>query len=128
MSLQEFNYEEIKKVFDLFVNVVPKVVKTIKTAVNTFKRLISTFKNVDFNTIINGLIDSVKQMVHKVTDLRRIGSRIYKAVGKFDELPPVMMKVKNLVTRVTTLFKDIKNDVMGLYNVSYYYIQVARLA
>ena len=75
----------------------------------------------DFDSIIKGSIDSVKQMVRKVTDLRRIGSRVYKAVGKFDELPPVIMKVKNLVTRVTTLFKDIKNDVMGLYNVSYYY-------
>ncbi|KAI0234744.1 hypothetical protein LSAT2_014923 [Lamellibrachia satsuma] len=115
-TLKEFSYGGIKEDFDLFAKVLPKLVKTITTAVKSFKRLISTFNNVDFDSIIKGSIDSVKQMVRKVTDLRRIGSRVYKAVGKFDELPPVIMKVKNLVTRVTTLFKDIKNDVMGLYN------------
>ena len=118
MSLQEYSYDAITEVFDLFKTVFPKIIKTITTAVNTFKELISTVQNRDFNSIISGLVDAAKQMVHKVTNLRQIGMRIYKAVGKFVELPPVITRVKKIVAKVTTLFNDIKNAVMKLYNVS----------
>ena len=94
------------------------VIKTIKDAVKSFKSLVSTFKNTDFSDIIKHLIESVKQLPRNVLNLRRIGKRIYKAIGKFVELPPVVTQVKNLVTKVTTLFNDIKTDVMTLYNVS----------
>ena len=121
MSLQEYSYDAIKEVFDLFKTVLPKVIDNITTAVNTFKQLISTVQNRDFNSIISGLVDAAKEMVNKVTNLRQIGMRIYKAVGKTVELPPVITRVKTMVTKVTSLFNDIKNDVMKLYNVSVVY-------
>ena len=121
MSLQEYSYDAITEVFDLFKTVLPKVIKTITTAVITFKELISTVQNRDFNSIISGLVHAAKQMVHKVTNLRQIGMRIYKAVGKFVELPPVITRVTNMVAKVTSIFRDINNDVMKLYKVSVVY-------
>ena len=118
LSLQEYNYEAIQKFADLYNKVVKNVIGTIKTSVETFKSLVTSFKNTNFDDIINNLIESVKQLPSKVFNLRRIGKRIYKAIGAFVDLPPVVATVKNLVTKVTTLFKDIKTDTMKLYSVS----------
>ena len=118
LSLQEYNYETIQKFADLYNKVVNNVTTTIKTSVETFKSLVTSFKNTNFNDIIKNLIESVKQMPRKVLNLRRIGKRIFKAIGSFAELPPVVKTVKDLVTKVTTLFKDIKTDIMNLYSVS----------
>ena len=115
---QEYNYEAIQKFADLYDNVVKKVVNIITESVNSFKKLIETFRNTKFSDILRNLIESVKQLPAKVFNLRRIGKRLYKAIGKFVELPPVVTQVKGLVTKVTTLFNDIKTDVMKLYNVS----------
>ena len=115
---QEYNYEAIQKFADLYDKVVKKVVNIITEAVNKFKELVGTFKNTKFSDILHNLIESVKQLPGKVFNLRRIGKRLYKAIGKFVELPPVVTQVKGLVTKVTTLFNDIKTDVMKLYNVS----------
>ena len=90
----------------------------LKEGVKSFKNLVSNFKNTDFKDIIKNLIESVKQFPRKVLNLRRIGKLIYKAIGKFVELPPVVTQVKGLVNKVSTLFNDIKTDVMNLYNVS----------
>ena len=116
--MQEYNYETIQKFADLYNKVFKKVFGTIKTSVKMFKSLVTGFKKTKFDDIIKNLIESVKQLPSKVLNLRRIGKRIYKAIGKFVELPPVVKTVKDLVTKVTTLFKDIKTSVMNLYTVS----------
>ena len=94
--------------------------KRLKGSAKSFKSLVSTFKNTDFGDIIKKLIAAVKQLPRTVLNLRRVGQRLYKAVGKFGELPPVVKQVKDLITKVKTLFKDIKTDVMEFYNVSEY--------
>ncbi|KAK2165104.1 hypothetical protein NP493_1383g00012 [Ridgeia piscesae] len=114
--LKEYDYDQIQKFAELYDTVVNTVVTTIKDAVKSFKNLVSTFKNTDFSDIIDNLIESVKQLPRKVFNLRRIGKRIYKAIGKFVELPPVVTQVKGLITKVTTLFSDIKTDIMNLYD------------
>ena len=116
--LQEYSYDQIEKFADLYDKVVNEVVKVIKHSVKTFKDLTSTYQNTAFSDIIDTITQSVKQMPGKVVDLRRIGKRIFKAIGKFVELPPVVTQVKGLITKVTTLFNDIKTDVMELYDVS----------
>ena len=116
--MQEYNYETIQKFADLYNKVVKNVFGTIKTSVKMFNSLVTGFKKTKFDDIIRNLIESVKQLPSKVLNLRRIGKRIYKAIGKFVELPPVVKTVKDLVTKVTTLFKDIKASVMNLYSVS----------
>ena len=71
-------------------------------------------KQFRFSDIMKHLIESVKQLPRKVLNLHIIG----KTVGKFVELPPFVTTVKDLVTKVTTLFKDIKTSVMNPYSVS----------
>ena len=94
------------------------VTGTIMKAVGTFKSLVSNFKNTNFGDIIKMFIDSVKQLPRKVSNLRRIGTRIFKKIGEFADLPPVVTTIKDLVTKVTTLFRDIKTDIMNLHAVS----------
>ena len=114
---QEYGYDKIQRFADIYDKSVKKVISLIRGAVEQFRTLVSTFKGTDFSEILKNLIESVKQLPKKVFNLRRIGKRIYKAVGKFVELPPVVTHVKDLITKVTTLFTDIKTDVMNLYNV-----------
>jgi len=95
----------------------PSVIKTITDAANTFRNRIAMLHYMDFSSVVAGLAESTKQMVQNVTDLRQIGTRVYKATGMFVELPAVVVKVKNLVTKVVSLFGDIKSVVMNLYNV-----------
>ena len=116
-TFQEYGYDKIQRFAEIYDKVVKKVISLIKGAVESFTTLVSTFKGTNFSDILKNLIESVKQLPKKVFNLRRIGKRIYKAVGKFVELPPVVTHVKDLITKVTTLFTDIKTDVMKLYNV-----------
>lgn len=102
----------------MYNNVVSDVIGTIKESVRTFKSLVSSFKNTNFDDIIQNLIESVKQLPRKVLNLRKIGKRIFKEIGEFAELPPVVVTVKDLVTKVATLFRDIKTDIMNLHSVS----------
>ena len=101
---------KLKKLYDL---VVDNVVKRLMRSVTSFKSLVSKFGD-----IVEDLTAAVKRLPRAVLNLRRVGQRLYKAVGKFIELPPVVKQVKDLTTTVTALFKDIKTDVMQLYNVS----------
>ena len=94
------------------------VTGTIMKAVGTFKNLVSNFKNTNFGDVIKKLIESVKQLPRKVINLRRIGTRIYKKIGEFSDLPPVVTTIKDLVTKVATLFRDIKTEIMNLHAVS----------
>ena len=101
------------------------VIGTIKKSVETFSRLVSSFKGTNFDDIVKNFIESVKRLPRKVLNLRRIGKRLYKAIGAFVDLPPVVATVKGLVTKVTTLFKDIKTDIMNLYSVSIIFIIIS---
>ena len=125
--MQEYGFDSIAKIADLYNNVVKKLIGKITGAVKSFKRLIASGESTDFRGIIEQLIAAVKQLPSKVLNLRRIGKRIYQAIGQFVELPPVVAKVKALVTKVSTLFKDIKTDVMTLYNVSHWPLPLTRL-
>ena len=69
----------------------------------------TTRKQFRFSDIMKNLIESVNQLPRKLLNLHIIGKCINKTVGKFVELPPFVTTVKDLVTKVTTLFKDIMN-------------------
>ena len=115
--MQENAYDQTQRFAELYNSVVNTVVTTIKDAVKSFKSLLS-FKNMNFSDIVNKLIEAVKQLPRKVFNLRRVGQRLHNATGKFVELPPVVTQVKELITKVTTLFNDIKINVMTFYDVS----------
>lgn len=56
----------------------------------------------------------------QVLNLRATAVRVMKKLGEIDplELPPFIVPLRNLVVKVTTLYNDIKTDVMNFYNVS----------
>ena len=78
----------------------------------------TTRKQFRFSDIMKNLIESVNQLPRKLLNLHIIGKCINKTVDKFVELPPFVTTVKDLVTKVTTLFKDIKTSIMNPYSVS----------
>ena len=69
----------------------------------------TTRKQFRFSDIMKKNFESVNQLPRKLLNLHIIWKCINKTVGKFVELPPFVTTVKDLVTKVTTLFKDIKN-------------------
>ena len=60
--------------------------------------------------------------IPQVFNLRRLGRRLWRALGQYHTLPPVVEKIKALIRRVTALFNDIKTDVMRFYNVRVFLI------
>ena len=68
--------------------------------------------------ILDSLKDTLIALPQNVTNLKRIGKRIWGAISKYADMPPVVKKIQDVVTHVTTLFHDIRSDVMNLYNVS----------
>ena len=115
--MQENAYDQTQRFAELYNSVVNTVVTTIKDAAKSFKSLLSV-NNTKFSDIVRNLVEAVKQLPRKVFNLRRIGQRLHNATGKFVELPPVVTQVKELITKVTTLFNDIKIKIMMLYDVS----------
>ena len=93
------------------------VITTLKQSANEFRDLISTYKDMDFGHIIGNLTETVKELPRKVFDLRRLGRVLFRAQGKFDKLPPAFAEVNVFISEVTTLFNDVKTDVMNLYMV-----------
>ena len=61
-----------------------------------------------------------KCYLYKVWNLRFKAAKVLKMIGQLDEseLPPFIRPSKRLVVKVTTLFEDVKTDVMNFYNVS----------
>ena len=91
---------------------------TVKDTINNFKGLVETWKGYDVSQIWVDFVDSIKNLPLDVQNLRKVGRKILKSLEEYTDLPPVYTLIKSLVTRVITLFNDIKSDVMTLYNVS----------
>ena len=57
-------------------------------------------------------------MPKSVVSLKKIGKKVLRILSEHVELPPVIEKIKELVTYCITVFNDIKDDIMKFYNVS----------
>ena len=68
--------------------------------------------------LVNDFIQIINELPYKVVDLRQVGRRVFAALDQYAGLPPVVKRVTDLVKKVVTLFKDIKEDIMRFYNVS----------
>jgi hypothetical protein len=55
----------------------------------------------------------------QVLHLREVATSVMTKMGQLDEsaLPTFVKPMKSLVDKVSALYNDIKNDVMGFYNV-----------
>ncbi|KAK3612510.1 hypothetical protein CHS0354_024481 [Potamilus streckersoni] len=105
---------DLVKQFDALVK---NVVGAIKTGIELFRDLISgNF----LKTIVNGFVQALEELPNTVANLRTHAESVVAKLGRLnlEKLPSFIKPLKQLVTHVTNLFTDIKNDVMTFYNVS----------
>ena len=55
----------------------------------------------------------------QILHLKQTARRVLDIVTEYTDMPPVVEKVTKVVKKVTKLFKDIKNDVMKFYEVTF---------
>ena len=103
----------------MYDNVVNKIVGTIKDAIKRFKNLIDSTKGRSLSDIFDELIKAVEDLPNRVGGLQGLSRRLIKKMAQYADPPPIVEAVRNLVVRVTTLYNDIRTDVMEFYNVRF---------
>ena len=116
--MQEYGFSDLKALADLYNNKVKKVVKIVKNVVSNFEDVVASWRGFNVKDIWLDFVDTVKTLPKDVQNLRKVTRKILKTLEAYADLPPVYERVRGLVLKVTTLFNDIKTDVMTLYNVS----------
>ena len=109
---------------ELYDTIVKEVIVDIKEAIQMFKNnneaLVVDAGKFDFDKIIKTLIAAITNLPRTVVSLRGVGRKILRIVGQFEDMPPVVNQINELVSYVSELFNDIKTDIMNMYNVSTY--------
>ncbi|KAL5015117.1 hypothetical protein ScPMuIL_009387 [Solemya velum] len=119
--LQEFNPKEIEKKAKSFGNVIKDIISAVKKGIDLFREIING--DIVIQDIIKEFAAALEEMPAKVimsasAGFTRKGIQYNVAPGLYNEeqLPPFIQPLKQMVDKVTTLFNDIKSDVMGFYN------------
>ncbi|KAK3102203.1 hypothetical protein FSP39_009587 [Pinctada imbricata] len=120
----EYNFNilqgnEMKKIIALasqFDKKIKEIVDGITTGVEFFKDLISG--RISIKDIVVAFVNALKELPGKVINMREKAGKIMVMIGQLDDadLPAFLRPTKKLVTKVSTLFNDIKSDVMNFYN------------
>lgn len=109
---------------ELYDTIINEVVKDIGDALESFQQNVTALQTdaeaIDFDSIINNLTSVITGLPGSVIALRGTGRRLLNIIGQFEDLPPVVGNITELVLYVSDLFNDIKTDVMNMYNVSIY--------
>ncbi|KAL5015381.1 hypothetical protein ScPMuIL_009651 [Solemya velum] len=123
--LQEFNPKENEKKAKSFGNVIKEIISPIKKGINFFREIING--DIVIKDIIKEFAAALEGMPAKVTYVSQCwvtekAFNVMLRLGSIDEeqLPPFFQPIKEMVEKVTTLFADIKSDVMGFYNADYH--------
>ena len=99
-----------------------EVVKEIREAITSFRENAVEIKDaadtIDFNDIISTLSSVVRTLPQTVMSLRGVGRHLLRVTAQFEDMPPVVAKINDIVSYITDLFNDIKTDIMNMYNVS----------
>ena len=107
---------------ELYDTIVNEVIVDIKKAIQMFKNnteaLVVDAGKFNFDEIIKTLIAAITNLPQTVISMRGVGRKILRIVGQFEDMPPVVDQINELVSYVSDLFNDIKTDVMNMYNVS----------
>ncbi|VDH91582.1 Hypothetical predicted protein [Mytilus galloprovincialis] len=114
--LQENDMKKIAELATKFDKKVKEIVDAIETGVRLFKDLIGG--KISIKDIVNEFIDALKELPGKVWGLRDKAANVMKMLGQLDEeeLPPFLRPLRNLIVKVTTVFNDVKTDIMNFYN------------
>ncbi|XP_052074034.1 uncharacterized protein LOC127711917 [Mytilus californianus] len=108
--------QQIIELATKFDKKVMEIVNAIETGVKLFKDLIDG--KINIKEIVDEFIDALKELPGKVWGLRDKVANVMKMIGQLDEeeLPPFLRPLRNLIVKVTTVFNDVKTDIMNFYN------------
>ncbi|KAK6174798.1 hypothetical protein SNE40_013376 [Patella caerulea] len=114
--LQEFGIDNLKQLVELYDKIKNDVVKEIKKGIDLFKSIIRG--DISIGKIIDEFKAALEELPLKVLNLGKKAIATMTKLGEIDEkdLPPFIRPLRNLVTKVVTLYNDIRKDVMGFYN------------
>ncbi|VDI24688.1 Hypothetical predicted protein, partial [Mytilus galloprovincialis] len=114
--LQENDMKKIAQLATQFDKKTGEIVKGVETGVQLFKDLIGG--QISIKEIVNEFIDALQELPGKVWSLRDKAVNVMKMLGQLDEeeLPPFLRPLRNLIVKVTTVFNDVKTDIMNFYN------------
>ncbi|XP_021353372.1 uncharacterized protein LOC110450253 [Mizuhopecten yessoensis] len=114
--LQEGEMKKIAKLAKNFDKSIKNIVNAVETGVNLFKDIIDG--KFSIKDIVQSFVDALQELPGKVWDLRYRAVRAMHMFGQLDEneLPKFLRPLRNLIYKVTTLYSDIKTDVLNFYN------------
>ncbi|CAG2251005.1 unnamed protein product [Mytilus edulis] len=114
--LQENDMKKVAQLATQFDKKTGEIVKGVETGVQLFKDLIGG--QISIKEIVNEFIDALQELPGKVWSLRDKAVNVMKMLGQLDEeeLPPFLRPLRNLIVKVTTVFNDVKTDIMNFYN------------
>ncbi|ESO82597.1 hypothetical protein LOTGIDRAFT_236952 [Lottia gigantea] len=114
--LQEFGIDNLKDLVKLYDKIKNEVVGEIKKGIDLFKKIIRG--DISIGQILEEFKQALEQLPEKVVKLGKRAIEIMKRLGEIDEseLPPFIRSIRKLVTKVVTIYNDVRKDVMGFYN------------
>ena len=115
---QEYAFEDYDTVARIFNDNIMKIVNIITSTVKSVQRLKSVFKHKSIDDIIDDFVNAIKTLPRLVRNLSKEARFVVKRLAVYTDLPPVYTRVVEFITKIKTLFNDIKTDVMSLYDVS----------
>ncbi|KAK3101652.1 hypothetical protein FSP39_005219 [Pinctada imbricata] len=120
----EYNFNilqgnEMKKIISLvtqFDEKIKDIVDGISAGVAFFKSLITG--RITIKDIVLDLVDALKELPNQVWSLRTKARTYMQMMGELcdDCLPEFLLPTKKLIEKISTLYADIKTDVMNFYN------------
>ena len=116
---QEFGFENIQQFAEKFGKIAQKVYNSITKAVRSFENLLKAGRGLNIGEIFDNFQSIIKDLPKKVFNFPKITKRILQTIEEAPiGLPPSVEKLKHLSHRIQTLFKDIREDVMTVHDVS----------
>ncbi|XP_048250793.1 uncharacterized protein LOC124111176 [Haliotis rufescens] len=114
--LQEFDIDSIRKLVELYDKIKGDVVDAIEVGVDLFKGIIRGDPSI--GEMLDEFKQALEEMPQKVVEVGKKSALAMAAMGEIDEeqLPPFIRPTRNLIVKVTNLYKDIKSAVMTFYN------------
>ena len=115
---QEYAFEDYDTVARIFNDNIMQIVNIITSTVKSVQRLKSVFHRRSIDDIIDDFVNAIKTLPRLVRNLSKGARFMVKRLAVYADLPPVYTRVIEVITKIKTLFNDIKTDIMSLYDVS----------
>ncbi|XP_048258717.1 uncharacterized protein LOC124137708 isoform X1 [Haliotis rufescens] len=114
--LQEYGVDNLKELVELYDAVKGDAASALETGLVLFKSIVS--REFSFADMIEGFRTALEELPEKVVSVGKKASDAMQVLGQLDEkqLPPFAEPARNLVLRITNLYKEVKSSVLSFYN------------